>query len=190
MPGIDPEKACHKLHIDPIANLMIQKRRHFTPERVAIIKAEIDKLLEVEFIEEVVHSTWLTNVVLVMKKNKGKWRVCVDYTCPKYPYPLPRINLLVDSTSENQLLSFLDAYSGYNQIAMYKPDKEKTMFAIKRAQQDRWDNECEKAFQNLKKYLTSPPLLSKPEAMEDLYIYLAASEVAVSSALIRQELGA
>ena len=119
MPGIDPKMACHKLHVDPAAKPVIQKRRHFAPERVAIIEAEIDKLLEAGFIEKVAHSAWLANVVLVMKNEKGKWRVCVDYTdlnkaCPKDPYPVPRIDLLVDSTSGNQLLSFLDAYSGYN----------------------------------------------------------------------------
>ncbi|KAM1486976.1 hypothetical protein ACFX2I_001095 [Malus domestica] len=135
MPGIDPKVACHKLHVDPTAKLVIQKRRHFAPERVAIIDAEIDKLLEAGFIKEVAHSAWLANVVLVMKKEKGKWRVCVDYTdlnkaCPKDHYPVPRIDLLVDSTSGNQLLSFLDAYSGYNQIAMYELDKEKSAFVI------------------------------------------------------------
>ena len=93
MPGIDPKVACHKLHVDPAAKLVIQKRRNFAPERVAIIEAEIDKLLEAGFIEEVAHSAWLANVVLVMKKEKGKWRVCVDYTdlnkaCPNDPYPV------------------------------------------------------------------------------------------------------
>ena len=72
MLGIDPEVACHKLHVDPAAKPVIQKRRHFAPERVAIIEAEIDKMLEARFIEEVAHSVWLTNVVLVMKKEKGK----------------------------------------------------------------------------------------------------------------------
>jgi len=75
--------------------------------------------------------------MLVMKKENGKWRVCVDYTnlskaCPKYLYPVPRIDLLVYSTSRNQLLSFLDAYSGYNQIAIYEPDKKKNTFVIER----------------------------------------------------------
>lgn len=61
----------------------------------------------------------------------------MDYTdlskaCPKNNYPVPRIDLLVDLTSGNQLLSFLDAYSGYNQIAMHKPNKEKTAFVIER----------------------------------------------------------
>ena len=49
---------------------------------------------------------------------------------PEWSYPVPRIDLLVDSTSRNQLLSFLYAYSGYNQIAMHEPDKEKITFVI------------------------------------------------------------
>ncbi|KAM2315098.1 hypothetical protein ACFX1S_028039 [Malus domestica] len=115
MPSIDPKIACHKLHIDLAAKPVIQKRGHFALERVAIIEAKFHKLLEAGFIEEVAHSVWLNNVMLVKKKEKGKLRVCVDYTeldkgCPKDPNPLLRIDLLVDSTSGNQLLSFLDAY--------------------------------------------------------------------------------
>jgi hypothetical protein len=49
--------------------------------------------------------------------------MCVDYTglnkaCPKVPYPLPRIDQIVDSTAGCETLSFLDAYSGYHQIRM------------------------------------------------------------------------
>ncbi|CAL2230024.1 unnamed protein product [Prunus armeniaca] len=62
--------------------------------------------------------------------------------------------------------------------------------ALKNGHKDKWDDECEVAFQNLKTYLTSPLLLSKPIPGEDLYIYLAVSDSAVSSALIREELGA
>ncbi|KAM1291965.1 hypothetical protein ACFX2H_018808 [Malus domestica] len=137
MPYIDPKIACHKLHIDLAAKPLIQKRGHFTLEQVAIIDAKIDKLLEARFIKEVVHSAWLANIMLVVKKENGIWRICVDYTdlnkaCPKDLYPVPQINLLVDSNSGNQLLSFLDAYSGYKQIAMYEPDKEKIAFVIER----------------------------------------------------------
>jgi len=58
------------------------------------------------------------NVVMV-KKSHDKWRMFVDYTdlkkaCPKDTYPLPSIDRLVDNTSEYEMLSFLDAYSGYN----------------------------------------------------------------------------
>ncbi|KAM2813109.1 hypothetical protein PS2_040090 [Malus domestica] len=70
-------------------------------------------------------------------------------------------------------------------------DRCKFLFkAIKMAQRDKWDDECKRVFQDLKKYLTSPPLLSKPEETKDLYIYLAVLEVAVSSAFMREELRA
>ena len=59
--------------------------------------------------------------------------MCVDFTdlnkaCPKDSYPLPRVDVLVDSTARHQLLSFIDALSGYNQIRMHEADQEKTSF--------------------------------------------------------------
>ncbi|BFG20240.1 hypothetical protein CerSpe_065140 [Prunus speciosa] len=80
MPGIDPNIICHRLHVNPASKPVAQKRRNFAPGRVAIIEAEIDKLLAAGFIEEVSYSEWLANIVLVAKQEKGKWRVCVDYT--------------------------------------------------------------------------------------------------------------
>ena len=69
----------------------------------------------------------------MVKKPNGKWRMCVDFTdlnraCPKDSYPLPRINTLVDSTARHELLSFMDAFSSYNQIKMKEEDQEKTSF--------------------------------------------------------------
>jgi hypothetical protein len=49
-------------------------------------------------------------------------------TCPKDPYPLPRIDQIVDSTAGCDLLCFLYAFSGYHQIKMAKEDEEKTAF--------------------------------------------------------------
>ncbi|KAI5342184.1 hypothetical protein L3X38_010059 [Prunus dulcis] len=137
MPGIDPQIICHRLHVNPAIKPVAQKRRNFAPERFAIIEAEIDKLLAASFIKEVSYVEWLANVILVAKKDKGLWRVCVDYTdlnkaCPKENFPLPRIDQLVDSTFGNQLLSFMDAYFGYNQIMMHENDKVKTSFIIER----------------------------------------------------------
>ena len=62
-----------------------------------------------------------------------KWRMCVDFTdlnkaCPKDSYPLPRIDTLVNSTARHELLSFMDAFSSYNQIKMNEEDQEKTSF--------------------------------------------------------------
>ena len=67
------------------------------------------------------------------KKANGKWRMCVDFTdlnkaCVKDSYPLPQIDTLVDSTARNQLLSFMDAFSGYNQIKMEEANQENTSF--------------------------------------------------------------
>ena len=55
----------------------------------------------------------------MIKNANGKWIMCIDFTdlnktCPKDSYPLPRINLLVDSTARHQLLSFMNAFSRYN----------------------------------------------------------------------------
>jgi hypothetical protein len=61
--------------------------------------------------------------------------MCIDYTnlnkaCPKDPYPLPRIDQIVDSTSRCDLLSLLDAYSGFHQIQMSRQDRRHTTFVI------------------------------------------------------------
>ncbi len=76
------------------------------------------------------------NVVVLLKKN-GKWRVCVDYTdlnkaCPKDPIPLPHIDAMVDATAGHEMLTFMDASSGFNQIKMYPPDQEHTAFIMER----------------------------------------------------------
>ena len=77
---------------------------------------------------------WLANVVLVKIAN-GKWQLCIDFTdvnraCPKDSFPLPRIDLIVDATAGHELLSFMDAFSGYNQISMDPDDQEKTSFVM------------------------------------------------------------
>ena len=75
---------------------------------------------------------WLANVVLVKKAN-DKWRLCIDFidinrVCPKDSFPLPWIDLIVDATADHELISFMDAFSGYNQIIMDPSDQEKTSF--------------------------------------------------------------
>ena len=104
----------------------------FAPERDRAIAEEVRKLQEASFIREVYYPDWLANVVMVKKPN-GKWRICVDFTdlnkeFPKDGYPLPRVDVLVDSTARNQLLSFMDAFSSYNQIRMHEANQEKTSF--------------------------------------------------------------
>ena len=103
------------------------------PDKKEAIKKEITKPLAAGFIKEILHPEWLANLVLVRKKNLVKWRMCVDYTdlnkqCSKDPFGLPRIDQIVDATTGSVLLSFLDCYSGYHQIALQEQDQSKTSF--------------------------------------------------------------
>ena len=132
MSGIDPSVITHQLNVHPSSKPIRQKKRVFTPQQDNAIKEEVHKLTTVQFIREVYCSDWLANVVMVKKAN-DKWRMCIDFTdlnkaCPKDSYPLPCIDQLVDSTADHQLLSFIDTFSGYNQIKMGEADQEKTSF--------------------------------------------------------------
>ncbi|RDX98642.1 hypothetical protein CR513_18414, partial [Mucuna pruriens] len=80
------------------------------------------------------YPTWLANMIMV-RKSSGKWWMCTYYTnlnkaSPKDPYQLLNIDRLVDGASGFVLLSFMDAYSGYNQIRMHPHDEFKIAFII------------------------------------------------------------
>ncbi|KAL2246197.1 UNVERIFIED_CONTAM: Retrovirus-related Pol polyprotein from transposon [Sesamum indicum] len=297
--GIDPEVIVHRLKVNPSVRPVQQKKRTFGGEKNNIIKEELNKLLKAGYVSEVQYTDWLANVVLVPKAT-GKWRMCTDFTdlykaCPKDPYPLPRIDLLVDSTAGYEVFSMMDAYQGHHQIymaiegrvqmsfvsdrgifcynvmpfrlknagatyqrlvnKMFAQQIEKTMevyvddmlvksqkledhsiylkatFAIMRkygmklnpskctfgvgggkflgymvsergieANSEKIEailrlksptslKEVQKlsAFQELKNYLKSPPLLPNPREGDTLYLYLAVSDNAVSSVLIKEE---
>jgi hypothetical protein len=83
----------HELHLDPNAKPNKQHLHHFAQDNKYVIKREITRLLDADFIKEVYHLDWLANLILVPRKNKD-WRICVDYTdlnkaCKKDPFGLP-----------------------------------------------------------------------------------------------------
>ena len=132
MPGVPREEAEHCLDLDTKASPVKQQLRRFAQDRKEAIRVEVTWLLAACFIREVAHPNWLANPVLLKKKN-SEWRMCVEYTdlnkhCPKDPFPLSRIDQVVDSMAGCILLSFLDCYSGYQQIALKESDQEKTSF--------------------------------------------------------------
>ena len=132
MPGIDPSVITQHLNVYSSSNPMRQKKRVFAPERDNAIKEEVQKLIVAKFIREIYYPDWLANVIMI-KKTNGKWRMCVDFidlnkACPKDSYILPRIDQLVDSTTGHKLLSFMNAFSGYNLIRMDEADQKKTSF--------------------------------------------------------------
>ncbi|XP_052187708.1 uncharacterized protein LOC127798287 [Diospyros lotus] len=105
--GIAPEVVSHKLNVDHSYKPMHQKRRAMTFEHYAALKEKVDKLLTSKFIREAHYPTWDS-------------------------FPLPRIDQLVDATAGHQLLSFMDAHLGYNQIPMNPDDDEHTSFITDR----------------------------------------------------------
>jgi hypothetical protein len=107
--------------------------RRFGDEKRRAIAKEISKLLKAGFMKEVIHMKWVANPMLVPNKNTKVLRMCVDYTglnkaCPKDPFPLPRIDQVINSTVGSELLCFLYAYSGYHQIKMKESDQLATSF--------------------------------------------------------------
>ena len=85
------------------------------------------------FIKPIKHPLWLANIVPVKNKNIVQIRICIDYrelnaTCPKNKFPLPNMDIMIDSTSGQSLMSFMDGFSEYNQIKIYAKDVEKTVF--------------------------------------------------------------
>ncbi|RVW93376.1 hypothetical protein CK203_022396 [Vitis vinifera] len=159
----------------------------------------------------------------------GKVRVCVDFrylnkASPKDDFPLPHINMLVDSTAGHSMLSFMDGFSGYSQILMAPEDMEKTSFITEWVQietesqevhfwSDFWETlgymvseqgievdpdkirvildmpapsterECQRAFERIREYLLSPPVLAPPTPGRPLLLYLSVSDMALGCML-------
>jgi len=132
MPGLDTDIVVHRLPLKPECKPVQQKLRRMKPEMLLKIKEEVKKQLEAGFLEVAKYPEWVANIVPVPKKD-GKVRMCVDYrdlnrASPKDNFPLPHIDTLVDNTAKNSLFSFMDGFSGYNQIKMAPDDMEKTTF--------------------------------------------------------------
>ena len=132
MVGIHPKIMSHRLNIDPQTKPVRQKRRTLDADRYRALQDEVDRFLKIGFIRESYYPDWLANPILVLKSN-GKWRTCINFTnlnkaCPKDNFPSLWIDQFVDATTRHDLLSFMNTYSGYNQIPIYEPDEEHISF--------------------------------------------------------------
>uniref|UniRef100_A0A2N9GBJ4 Integrase catalytic domain-containing protein n=1 Tax=Fagus sylvatica TaxID=28930 RepID=A0A2N9GBJ4_FAGSY len=109
MLGIDSKLVAHSLNVEPGTKPVVQPMRTFHPEVETQITQEVKKLLSAGFIKPIQHPRWLSNIVPVKKKN-GQIRCCVDFP------------------AGHAMFSFMDGFSGYNQIFMSPRDTEKTAF--------------------------------------------------------------
>ena len=132
MLGLDPRLVAHMLNVNLEAKPVAQPAKIFHIEIKGQIVREVQKLLAAGFIKPIQHPLWLSNIVPVKKKN-GQIRCCADFrnlnkVCPKDEFPLPNMDLLIDSAVGSAIFSFMDGFSGYNQIRMALKDAEKTTF--------------------------------------------------------------
>ena len=135
MPEIDREIVEHRIPTHSHIALVKQKKRRLRPEWALLIKEEVEKQLKVKFIEVVEETQWLANIVPVPKKD-SRVRMCIGYrdlnkACLKDDFSFPYIDTLVDSAASSAMYSFMDGFSGYNQIIMAVIDKLKTSFTTK-----------------------------------------------------------
>ncbi|KAI5430618.1 hypothetical protein KIW84_034997 [Lathyrus oleraceus] len=132
MPGLDTDIVQHFLPLKPECVPVKQKLRRTHPDMAVKIKEEVHKQIDAGFLVTSIYPLWVANIVPVPKKD-GKVRMCVDYrdlnkASPKDDFPLPHIDMLVDNTAKFKVFSFMDGFSGYNQIKMAPEDMEKTTF--------------------------------------------------------------
>ncbi|KAI5408883.1 hypothetical protein KIW84_054641 [Lathyrus oleraceus] len=132
MPGLDTDIVQHFLPLKPECVPVKQKLRRTHPDMAVKIKEEVQKQIDAGFLVTSTYPQWVANIVPVPKKD-GKVRMCVDYrdlnkASPKDDFPLPHIDMLVDNTAKFKVFSFMDGFSGYNQIKMAPEDMEKTTF--------------------------------------------------------------
>ncbi|XP_075486372.1 uncharacterized protein LOC142525978 [Primulina tabacum] len=132
MPGLDRKLVEHRLPIKDGFKPYQQPARRMSKAIEARVKEEIEKLLKAKFIRPVRYTEWLANIVPVTKKN-GKLRVCIDFrdlncATPKDVYVMPVDDMLIDAVARNELMSFMDGFSGYNQIKIAEEDVSKTVF--------------------------------------------------------------
>jgi hypothetical protein len=130
--GVSRDIIEHKLQVNCSAKPRKQRLHKMSDEKVAAVKAEVQRLFNAGFIREVHYPSWLTNVVMVRKKN-GKWRMCTYFTdlkkwCRKDDFPLLRIDKVVDSAAGSAIMALLDCFLVYHQIWLRKEDEEKTSF--------------------------------------------------------------
>ena len=131
----DPEIMTHDILLKPDAKPFRQRQRPVNPIIEPLIMKEVQKLLDAKIIFPIHHSTWVANLVPVRKKTR-EICLCVNFrnlnlASQKDNYPLPSLDEVLQIVNGSKMISFLDGYSGYNQIMVDEEDRLKTTFTTK-----------------------------------------------------------
>jgi hypothetical protein len=132
MLGIDPDIVVHEIKMYPNARPVWQMLHPVHPRKAVAIKLEVEKLLKDGFIYPVALIDWVSNLILINKKQ-GMIHVCVDYrdinqSCPKDNFPTPFVDQIIDDCIGSEIFSLMDGFSGYNQINILLADQHTTTF--------------------------------------------------------------
>lgn len=132
MLGLDPTLVAHHFIVFPRAKSVKQKLCKMHPQIALLVKLELHKFLDVRFIKPIDYPKWVSNLVPVLKPTGGI-RICTDFrdlnkTFPKDDSPFPNIKMIVDLTVGHEMVSFMDDFSGYNQIKIARDNQHKTTF--------------------------------------------------------------
>jgi len=120
--SIPPKLAQHIIELDISIPPTHQARYRLNLNYAATIKQDIDKLLGIGFIQPLEEATWLSPIVVLLKKN-GKLKICVDFrklnkATKRNPYPFPFFDDVLNIVIGYETYSFLDGYSRYHQISI------------------------------------------------------------------------
>jgi hypothetical protein len=134
MPRLDRSIVKHRLPLKKGFQSFQERACQMRTEVLEEVKKEIEKMPEAGFIRPCRYAEWISTIVPVQKKD-GRWRVCMDFrdlnrATPKDEYPMPVVETLIDASTDNKILSFMDGNAGYNQIFMAQEDIHKTAFRV------------------------------------------------------------
>ncbi|XP_050229401.1 uncharacterized protein LOC126678549 [Mercurialis annua] len=200
--GVDPNIISHKLNVDAKCKPVKQKKRTFSLEKQIAIRDEVEKLLKAGFIRKVDYPEWLANVVLI-KKSNGRWRLFVKSRgieehaadLAETFEKLKGFNLKLNpekcvfAVRSGKFLGHLISEKGIEA----NPEKIEAVMSMKAPssvkENFKWTEECNAAFEELKVYLSTPPVLGRPEPGEILYLYLSVNDETAAAVLVKEDKG-
>lgn len=132
MSTLDSQIFMHHLTVSPSVKALKQELQNMHPQIALLLKVEIHKLLDVGLMRPIDYPKWVPTLVPITKLYGGI-RVCIDLrdlnkTCPKDGFPLPNIDIIIDLTTDQEMLSLIDVFSNYNQINITPEDQQKIGF--------------------------------------------------------------
>ena len=114
MPTLDPLFGMHNLPLKEGVKRIKQKPKKVHASKALLFKKEIEKYFKVGLINPIDYSKWMANSVPIFKAT-GEIQVCtnfcdINHACPKDDFPLPNIDMIIDSIASHDMLSFMDDF--------------------------------------------------------------------------------